>query len=73
MRRNIVGSLDVEDLIMGIIGLALTGTGSIAMFAQYRHATPVQFIVVLALHALLISAFIIVGHNMVKLAMSSKK
>ena len=72
MRRNIIGSLDVEDLIMGLIGMALTGTGSIAMFEQYRYATPVQFIVVLALHALLIGSFVIVGHNIVKLAMSKK-
>ena len=72
MRRNIVGSLDVEDLIMGIIGLALTGTGSIAMFAQYRHATPVQFIITALLHALLIGAFAIVARNMIALARSKK-
>ena len=73
MRRNIIGVLATVDLIMGAIGLVLTGTGSIAMFANYgNNITPVQFIITLALHALLIGTFVIVGHSMVKLAMSKK-
>ena len=72
MRRNIIGALDLEDLIMGVIGLLLTGMGSIAMFAQYNGATPVQFIITVMLHVMLIGSFVIVGHNMVKLAMSKK-
>ena len=72
MRRNIIGALDLEDLIMGVIGLLLTGMGSIAMFAQYNGATPVQFIITVALHAMLISAFVIVACNIAKLARSKK-
>ena len=72
MRRNIIGRMDVEDLIIGVIGLALTGAGSIAMCALYNEATPVQFIITASLHALVISAFIIVARNMVSLAKSKK-
>ena len=72
MRRNIIGRMDVEDLIMGIIGLLLTGTGSIIMFALYNEATPVQFIITVVIHALLIGSFAILACNMTKLARSKK-
>ena len=72
MRRNIIGRMDVEDLIIGVIGLVLTGIGSVTMFAQYGEATPVQFIVTALLHALVISAFAILACNMTKLARSKK-
>ena len=70
--KNIIGKMDAEDLIIGIIGLLLTGAGSVAMFAHYSEATPVQFIITALLHAMLISAFVIVARSMVALARSKK-
>ena len=71
--KNIIGKMDAEDLIMGIIGLILTGVGSIAMFANYEElATPVAFIITVVIHALLIGSFAIIAYNMAALASSKK-
>ena len=67
--RNIIGKLDIEDLVMGIIGLIISGTGVVAMFTVYSKIdAPAQYIVVIILHVLLISTFVIVANNMLQLA-----
>ena len=67
--RNIIGKLDIADLVMGIIGLVLSGTGVVAMCTYYaKITTTVQYIVVIILHVLLISTFAIVANSMLQLA-----
>ena len=59
--KNVIGKLNIVDLVSSVIGLCLYGTGFIALFKNYSHATSVADYIVIATFQVLFAVCFVVG------------